>query len=254
MSVKRSLNQLLGIKYNWFILLLLFALATFLLTGIGDHIYYYSADKIIPLSNILSSLDCSVINTSDDVNESSSFLTEASIIKRTRNCDSYFKIMPTVAFDPPTRDEEILPLAFAFTVHKDIAIFELFLALYYRPSDAHCIHVDHKSSVETLSAVQHLVGCYKKKFPQATIFIAAKSIPVFWGYGGSIMEADMICYRELKERSKMWKMVSNVAGTELPFVSHQKFREVLIRAGGNVLDIKRNEEKYRQKNVFEIKR
>ena len=64
-------------------------------------------------------------------------------MERTNNCVNYFKTLNTVAFDPMTREEEAFPLAFAYTVHENIAIVEMFLALFFRPTDYHLslIHI-----------------------------------------------------------------------------------------------------------------
>ena len=83
------------------------------------------------------------------------------------------------------------------------------------------------------------------------LFVAKRSIPVFWGNGGSIMEADWICYRELAEKEHKWKRVANIAGTELPFVSIQRFREKLKNAGGSVMEIASNTHPKRQKQYYE---
>ena len=111
----------------------------------------------------------------------------------------------------------------------------MFLAVYFRPSDAYCIHIDTKVSPDVLTPFKRVVTCYQEKFPQAKIFFAERPIPVYWGKGGSIMEADMICFKQLLQLSDAWKMGANIAGTELPFVSHQKFREVMKRSGGNIM-------------------
>ena len=86
-------------------------------------------------------------------------------------------------------------------------------------------------------------------FPDSTIFVTDNNIPVFW-CTNSVLEADMICFRELLERNKKWKMVANIAGSELPMVPHQKFRESLKRANGNVVSISRNPNLDRR-NYFE---
>ena len=162
--------------------------------------------------------------------------------------------MNTVAFDPTTREEEAFPLAFAFTVHENIAIVEMFLALFFRPTDYHCIHVDIKASDETLANIKSIVTCYQEMFPHSKIFLARNPVPVFWAQGGTMMEADMLCYKQLMELSETWKMVANVAGSELPFVSHQKFREVLKRSGGSVVYVMPNDIPGRQTEHYQLKR
>lgn len=206
-----------------------------------------------PKTSELENLNCSYPNA-DLSKKYEDYLSVTSVLERTENCAEYIKVIHPEALAPTTEAERDFPLAFAYTVHKDIGILEMFLALYLRPMDSHCIHVDAKASHEMHHAVERIVKCYSEQFPKADVFLPRKSIPVFWGYGGSIMEADMICYKELKNRGRRWEMVANIAGTELPFVSHQKFREVLSRAGGNVMEIQRNRNKDRQRNFYEKKR
>ena len=41
---------------------------------------------------------------------------------------------------------------------------EAFLALYFRPTDAHCIHIDRKANQKTVEAITNLLECYRQKF------------------------------------------------------------------------------------------
>ena len=186
--------------------------------------------------------------------EAQAFLSNEHIIARCSDCSSYFDIINSNGFDPPTPEEKEWPLAFAYTVHKQIGILEMFLALYFRPTDAHCIHVDAKAKPEIFKTVLGIVQCYNKVFPQSLVFMPRQSIPVFWGAGGSMMEADAICYRELMARSKKWKYVGNIAGTELPFVSIQRFRQKLRRLGGNSMAIARNNDPSRLEKIYDTLR
>lgn len=77
------------------------------------------------------------------------FLHERSIAERTAHCPSYFRsVRPDVS--PATDAEREFPLAFAFTVHEQIGITEMFLKLMYRPVDSYCFHVDKKARTETI--------------------------------------------------------------------------------------------------------
>jgi beta-galactosidase beta subunit len=49
------------------------------------------------------------------------------------------------------------PLAMSHTVHEDVSVLEAMLALTFRPSDAHCIHVDKKAKEHIKKAVISLV-------------------------------------------------------------------------------------------------
>ena len=84
-------------------------------------------------------------------------------MERTKNCANYFQVriisygfaktdgnpffqtIPTIAFEPTSDLEKEFPLAFSLALHHHVGIFEMFLALYWRPTDFYCIHVDIES-------------------------------------------------------------------------------------------------------------
>ena len=45
------------------------------------------------------------------------------------------------------------------------------MATLIRPHDSHCFHVDPRATDEVKRAMQALVRCYQKKFPEAIIFL-----------------------------------------------------------------------------------
>ena len=76
---------------------------------------------------------------------------------RTSDCAAYFDKIDTFAFEPVTSAEKRFPLAFSFQVHLHIGILEMFLALYFRPTDSYCIHVDEKAGRDVLQAVNGIL-------------------------------------------------------------------------------------------------
>ena len=60
------------------------------------------------------------------------FLSDASIISRTLDCDNYFELIPAYAFETVTEDEKQFPLAIGHSVHSQAGILEMFLALNFR--------------------------------------------------------------------------------------------------------------------------
>ena len=68
---------------------------------------------------------------------------EEELITRTQSCDEYYKSFSALAFYKTfnEREESLIlepfPLAFSHLVHKDIAILEVFLSLYFRPNNFH---------------------------------------------------------------------------------------------------------------------
>ena len=157
--------------------------------------------------------------------------------KRTKFSKKYFETFPSMVVlesilkhEKTHLIEEPFPLAFSHMLHKDVAIFETFLALYFRPNNFHCVHVDYKAPDSVRNDVEDLVRCYKSKSNQGEIFVLPKneSIDVQWGEM-SVLDADMKCQSELlklnKERNTkfQWKYVSSVAGSELPIVTYSTF-------------------------------
>ena len=86
-------------------------------------------------------------------------LTEAAILERTENCSSYFENMPVLTalpvltdlenqllFPKPNHQDSSTPrmMGYNIMVHSQPAIFEIFLAVYYRPYDYYVIHLDKK--------------------------------------------------------------------------------------------------------------
>ena len=58
------------------------------------------------------------------------------------------------------------------TVHREGGIFEMSLALLFRPLDSYCIHVDRKAPDLVQEAVRGIVESYQAAFPRANIFMA----------------------------------------------------------------------------------
>ena len=77
-----------------------------------------------------------------------------------------------------------------------------------------------------------MIKCYQEKFPNSTFFFADNPIKVFWG-DYSILESDLICFRQLLARNKDWKILVNGAATELPLKPISRIREILRNTTGN---------------------
>ena len=104
------------------------------------------------------------------------FFKEEAIIDRTKDCEQYFsQIVPALAYTHyPLRnasnlfEADRLHLAFSHVLHLDIAIFEVFMALMYRPWNSHCIYIDRKAPKAVHLAVHGIVRCYQnlaKQYP-----------------------------------------------------------------------------------------
>ena len=117
---------------------------------------------------------------------------EKKIIERTSNCETYFQSVPVFAmnqdifaYEKETLDSSIR-LAFSHMLHNQVAIYEAFLAMYFRPYNYYCIHIDRKADDIVRKAVEGLVKCYAEisaemKVTTGSIFVIDKkdSIEVF---------------------------------------------------------------------------
>ena len=61
-------------------------------------------------------------------------------------------------------------------------ILETFLALHFRPSDSHCVHIDAGASDKTRAAMEGVFKCYAEKYPESNLFSIRFPLKVFWGH------------------------------------------------------------------------
>ena len=161
---------------------------------------------------------------------------DQSVITRTNDCENYFKrLIPASGVDEEKimlKNSSYAPLAFSHLVHTQSAILEVFLSLYFRPNNFHCIHVDRKSNALVKKAINNLVRCYSNKTNHGKIFVLSKvdSFSVNWG-GNTMLKADLKCLSKLLElnqkrkHTSRWSHSVSLAGSELPIFTYSSFRE-----------------------------
>ena len=116
-------------------------------------------------------------------NEDKNWFKEEEIIKRTTNCKKYFsEYLPVLAMNNEIIEHERkvvnskdTKLAFSHMLHNHVAIYEAFLAMYFRPYNFYCIHIDLKADVVVWDAVESLIGCYKNEITSGKIFMIDKT-------------------------------------------------------------------------------
>ena len=107
---------------------------------------------------------------------------ENQIYERTQNCDTYFDMLEAsfmmnksiISKHEENNLNNKINLAFTHMLHHQVAIYEIFLALYFRPNNFYCIHVDVKSSDLIRKTVENLVKCYSNKITTGKIFVLDK--------------------------------------------------------------------------------
>ena len=115
-------------------------------------------------------------------NENRIWHKEEEIIKRTTNCKKYFsEYLPVFAmnneiieYEKKTINSETTKLAFSHMLHNHVAIYEAFLAMYFRPYNFYCVHVDLKADVAVRDAIQSLISCYTAEVTTGKIFMIDK--------------------------------------------------------------------------------
>ena len=169
--------------------------------------------------------------------------TQDAIIERTKDCSKYFEVYPVLYFSEVLKNYEKLNLksassiAFSHLLHKEIAIYEAFLSVYFRPNNFYCIHIDKESRDKAWKAVQGLVKCYSTKMIYGKIFLIDKkdSLKVRWGRD-QMLKADLKCIEKLvqfREGSKSpWTHSISMAGSELPLVTYASLHTKLSKALG----------------------
>ena len=106
---------------------------------------------------------------------------EETIVTRTANCDKYFQSVPAAFQDTQiTKYEKIhlksdVRLAFSHMLHNQVAIYEAFLAMYFRPYNYYCLHIDRKAEKIIRKAIEGLVKCYAAEVTTGKIFVIDKT-------------------------------------------------------------------------------
>ena len=176
---------------------------------------------------------------------------ENALIMRTQDCQKYFKSIPVLGSNKTFLKTEARkihqpsPLAFSHLVHKDIAIFEVFLSLYFRPNNFHCIHVDRQADDVYKQAVNNLVKCYSTITDNGAIFTIPEyeAAVVDWGRN-TMLQADMKCLDQLIKYKKSlqvfpttisWSHSISVDGSELPLVTYSTFHNMISKQLGQNL-------------------
>ena len=170
---------------------------------ISTKIAYVKQSSASSFNSLIDSVQCNK-NTVDNKTEReiAEFLSEDMIIERTESCANYFQSISSVFTYDPSKSSckvngENFPLAFSISTHQQIGILEVFLALFFRPCDSYCVHLDSKADPRVVNALKSLVKCYR--MAGGSIFLHPKPIPVVWG-SYSVLETDLLCMQEFIKR------------------------------------------------------
>ncbi|XP_032078948.1 N-acetyllactosaminide beta-1,6-N-acetylglucosaminyl-transferase [Thamnophis elegans] len=116
------------------------------------------------------------------------------------------------------------PLAYVFTLHKELGTFERLFRAVYAPHNTYCIHVDEKVPARYKQEVEKILEC----FPNA--FLVSKAEPVVYA-GISRLQADLNCMQDLL-RYPGWKYVLNMCGQDFPLKTNKEIVQHLKKFKG----------------------
>lgn len=122
-------------------------------------------------------------------------------------------------------EEAAFPVAYIFTLHKELATFERIFRAFYAPHNVYCIHVDEKAPAKYRQDVEKLVEC----FPNA--FLSSKAEPVIYA-GISRLQADLNCLKDLLGHGIRWTYVLNMCGQDFPLKTNKEIVQHLKRFRG----------------------
>ncbi|KAM3841572.1 N-acetyllactosaminide beta-1,6-N-acetylglucosaminyl-transferase [Vipera latastei] len=133
---------------------------------------------------------------------------------RAASCEDYLTGSHYVT-RPVSAEEAAFPLAYIFTLHKELATFERLFRAIYAPHNVYCIHVDEKVPTGYKRDVEKVLEC----FPNA--FLVSKAEPVVYA-GISRLQADLNCMKDLLRSTTRWKYVLNMCGQDFPLKTNKE--------------------------------
>jgi Core-2/I-Branching enzyme len=102
---------------------------------------------------------------------------------------------------------------------------ERLLRLIYRPQNVYCIHVDAKSSASVHRAIRAIASCFNN------VILASEFIDIHWGEY-SLLEAELICLRQLLNRPEPWRYYVNLMGREFPLRTNRELVQIFTAYNG----------------------
>ena len=76
-----------------------------------------------------------------------------------------------------------------------------------------------------------MLECYRRKYPGSYIYPATMSYDVYWGHF-SIVEAELICMRDLLTNGRNWSYALNMAGSEVMLATNLELVNILSEQEG----------------------
>ena len=98
------------------------------------------------------------------------------------------------------------------------------------------------------ATMENILKCYRDKYRGTCIKQSSQSVPVYWGHF-SIVEAELLCLKDLLNTGRNWSFVLNMAGSEVMLLTN---RELVANLSANMGRIHTNSYPLPQKHYDRI--
>ena len=139
-----------------------------------------------------------------------------SVFLRSSSCD-----IDWPGYSSVSQQEIDFPLAYFITAFTDARNLELMLATIFRPHNSYCVHIDPKADPVFRRSVQQLLYCYRARYQDSYIHPATHPVSVFYMHY-SIVEAELICLKDLLHNERPWSYAINMAGSEVMLFTNKE--------------------------------
>ena len=184
-------------------------------TNCSKHIQ--NAKMYLQKENI--SYDCKALSEEDCQATYNDYYEKAdplSVFLRSSTCD-----LEWPQFGSVSQEELNFPLAYFITAFTDARNIELMLASIFRPHNSYCVHIDPKSDSIFSRTVLQLLYCYRARYPASYIYSSSRNVSVFYMHF-SIVEAELICLRDLLDNNRPWSYAVDMAGSEVMLYTNKE--------------------------------
>ena len=153
-------------------------------------------------------------------------INDSDYISMTSDCQNYITRRQYIL--NVSAEEHEFPLAFGIVMHRDVEQVERILRAIYRPQNFYSIHVDKKANLSIKEGMSAIAKC----FPN--IRLTYKAVSVKWGKY-SLLEAHLLCMKEVLGMSTVWKYYINLTGQEWPLKTNLELVRILKAVNGSNL-------------------
>ncbi|KAH3816925.1 hypothetical protein DPMN_118450 [Dreissena polymorpha] len=169
--------------------------------------------------------DKTEIKRADNTTQVRKFLQPQNYLAMTKNCSNFIHERGYIDHHL-TEVERDFPIAFSIIMFTDIEQSERLLRAIYRPQNYYCIHVDSKTNQTIYDGMSSIASCFDN------VFVTSKRFDVQWGTM-TTLEPELLCMKELWNKSTLWKYFINLTGQEFPLRTNYELVRILEAYNGS---------------------